>query len=127
MRITAVKPAVKMTQRTRFSTIVAERPWSSGGAGASADHTGVATVTISLGKDASDRSLTLSATAAEAREMAATLLDRAAAAEKLAAERSKRRCEECGTELNPYTDPNTGKDGLSCDTCGWSWDEEAGS
>lgn len=34
------------------------------------------------------------------------------------------RCTECDEELHEYTDPVTGKEGLSCDSCGWSWDNE---
>lgn len=31
------------------------------------------------------------------------------------------KCEECNTELHEFVGPN-GESGLSCDTCGWSWD-----
>jgi hypothetical protein len=31
-------------------------------------------------------------------------------------------CEQCDEELNPYTDPATGKDCWGCDRCGWSED-----
>jgi len=35
-------------------------------------------------------------------------------------------CEQCDEEMNPYTDPNTGKDGFGCDKCGWSEDNQDG-
>jgi hypothetical protein len=35
-------------------------------------------------------------------------------------------CEECNEELHRYTDPNTGREGYSCDLCGWSWDDNGG-
>lgn len=33
-------------------------------------------------------------------------------------------CEECNEEMHRYTDPNSGKDGYSCDLCGWSQDDD---
>jgi hypothetical protein len=35
-------------------------------------------------------------------------------------------CEECNYPLHRYHDPTTGKDGWSCDLCGWSWDDDRG-
>lgn len=32
-------------------------------------------------------------------------------------------CEECDKLTHRYTDPNTGREGWSCDDCGWSWDD----
>lgn len=32
-------------------------------------------------------------------------------------------CEECDEEMHRHTDPNTGKGGWGCDTCGWSEDD----
>jgi hypothetical protein len=31
------------------------------------------------------------------------------------------KCDECGTELHPFSVP--GGSGFACDTCGWSWDD----
>jgi len=32
-------------------------------------------------------------------------------------------CEECNEEKYRYTNPNTGRSGWSCDSCGWSDDD----
>lgn len=35
-------------------------------------------------------------------------------------------CEECGEELTPFLGEENGKvvSGLSCDMCGWTWDDK---
>lgn len=33
-------------------------------------------------------------------------------------------CEECNEKMHRFSDTNSGRAGWSCDSCGWSWDDQ---